>query len=65
MATFSENAAHSVDGMLSLLCLFVALVVSHFCFVGKTLVLIASVPCHCLPFTFLTICMHACCDFRV
>ena len=35
MATFSERAAHSVDGMLSLLYLFVALVVSQFCFQGK------------------------------
>ena len=33
--------------MISLLCLFVALVVSHFGFVGRTLVLIASVPGHC------------------
>ena len=33
--------------MISLLCLFVALVVSHFGFEGRTLVLIASVPGHC------------------
>ena len=34
-----------------LLCLFVALIVSHFGFDGRSLVLIASVPCHCLLFT--------------
>ena len=50
MATFWERAAH-VNSMLSLLCLFVALVVSQFSFKGETLVLIASVPGHCLPFT--------------
>ena len=33
--------------MISLLCLFVALVVSHFGFEGRTLGLIASVPGHC------------------
>ena len=38
--------------MFSLLCLFVALVVSHFGFEGRTLVLIASVTGHCLPFKF-------------
>ena len=38
--------------MFSLLCLFVALVVSNFCFEARTLVLIATVPGHCLPFTF-------------
>ena len=37
-------ADHSVTCMLSVLCLFVALVVSHFGFEGRTLVLIASVP---------------------
>ena len=36
----------------SLLCPFVALVVSHFGFDGRTSVLFASVPGHCLPFTF-------------
>ena len=35
----------------STICLFVALVVSHFGFEGRTLVLIASVPGHCLSFT--------------
>ena len=38
--------------MFSLLCPFVALVVSHFGFEGKTSVLFASVPGHCLPFYF-------------
>ena len=38
--------------MFSLLCPFVALVVSHFGFEGRTSVLFASVPGHCLPFTF-------------
>ena len=52
MATFWESAAHSVKRMFSLLCIFVALVVSHFDFEGGTLVLTASVPGHCLPFTF-------------
>ena len=52
MATFWERAAHSVNRVFSLLCLFVALVVSPFCFQGRTLVLIASIPGHCLPFTF-------------
>ena len=51
MTTFWERAAHSVYRMLSLLCLFVALGVSHFGFEGGTLVLIASVPGHCLHFT--------------
>ena len=51
MATFLERAAHSVNRMFSLLCL-VALVVSYFGFEGRTLVLIASVPGHCLHFTF-------------
>ena len=52
MATFWERAAHSVNHMFSLLCLFVALVVSHFGFEGRNLVLIASVPGHCLTFTY-------------
>ena len=34
------------------LCLFVITVISNFDFEGGTLVLIASVPGHCLPFTF-------------
>ena len=40
--------------MLSLICPFVVLVVSHFGFKGGNLVLIAPVPGHCFPFTFLT-----------
>ena len=52
VATFWERAAHSVNRMFTLLCLFVALIVSHFGFEGGTLVLIASVPDHCLPFPF-------------
>ena len=50
MANFWERAAHSVNSMFSLLCLVAALVVSHFGFDGRSL--IASVPGHCLPFTF-------------
>ena len=46
-------AAHLVNCMFSLLRIFVALVVSNFGFEDRTLVLIASVPCHCLPFTLL------------
>ena len=38
--------------MFSMLCLFVALVVSHFGFEGRTFVPTESVPGHCLPFTF-------------
>ena len=53
MVTFWERAAHSVNRVSSLFCLFVAFVVSHFVFEGRSLVLIASVPCHCLLFTFL------------
>ena len=52
MATFWERVAHSVNRVFSLLCLFVALVVSHFGVESKTLVMIASVPGHCLPSTF-------------
>ena len=44
MATFWERAAHSVNRVFSLLCLFVALVVSQFGFEGRTLVLLVSVP---------------------
>ena len=32
--------------------IFVILVISHFGFEGRTFFLIASVPRHCLPFTF-------------
>ena len=45
MATFWERAAHSVNRMMSLLYL-----VSHLGFEGGTLVLIATVTGHCLPF---------------
>ena len=51
MTTFRERAAHSVNHVFPLLCIFVALVVSQFGFEGRTLDLIASVPAHCLPFT--------------
>ena len=51
MATFWERAAHSFNCMFSLLCLFVALVDSNFGFEGRTMILIASVPGHCLSFT--------------
>ena len=51
MATCWEGAAHSVNHVLSLLCIFVILVVSNFGFEGETLVLIAPVPDHCLHFT--------------
>ena len=52
MDTFLERGAHSVNRVFSLLCLIVALVVSHFCFEGRTSVLSVSVPGHCYPFTF-------------
>ena len=51
MAIYWGRAAHSINRMFSLLCLFVALVVSHFGFEGGTLALIVTVPGHCLPFT--------------
>ena len=38
--------------MFSLYFDFVILEMSHFGFDGGTLVLIASLPCHCLSFTF-------------
>ena len=50
--TVWARAAHSVNRMFSLLCLFVTFVVSHFGFEGGTLVLIATVPSHYFPFTF-------------
>ena len=50
MVTFLVRAAHV---MFYLLCPFVALVVSHYNFEGRTLVLFASVPRHRLPFIFL------------
>ena len=51
MAAFLETAAHLVDRVFSVLCLFVALVVFHFGFGSRALVLIVSVPCHCLHFS--------------
>ena len=47
MATFSEKAAHLVNHMFPLLCLFVVLVVYHLGFEDEHLVLIARVPSHC------------------
>ena len=41
---------------LSALCLFLILVISHLGFEGKTLVLIATDPVHCVPFYFLSRC---------
>ena len=53
MDTIWERVAHSVNRIFSLYkCLFVVLVVSHSGFVDWTVVLIVSVPGHCLPFTF-------------
>ena len=48
MATFLKRVAHSVNHVFSLLCLSVALAVAHFGFEGRTLVLVASVPGHCV-----------------
>ena len=48
MATFWERASYSFNRVFSLLCLFEALVVSHFGFESRTLLLNASVPDHCL-----------------
>ena len=42
--------------------LFVILVVSNFGFEGETLVRIAPVPGHCLPFTFLQSCEKLQCN---
>ena len=41
-----KSYSHAVNSM----CLFVNLVVSHFGFEGRTLILIALVPGHCLTF---------------
>ena len=49
MTTFSEKAAHLVNHMFPLLCLFVVLVVSHLGFEDENLVLIALVPGHSRP----------------
>ena len=56
MATFWERAAHSINCMFSLLCLFVALVVSHFGFECSS---DASVSGHCKPFIFHLLHNHA------
>ena len=54
MVTFWERAAHSVYRyFLPVFRLILILVISHFGFEGRTLVRIASVPGHCLSFTFL------------
>ena len=54
MATFWERVAHSVDCMLSVICLFVILVISRsrFGFEGRIRVLIAPVPGHHSLFPF-------------
>ena len=54
VATFWERAAHSVYRSLCILTyqLIVILVISHFGSEGRALVLIESVPGHCLSFTF-------------
>ena len=49
MPLFGEIAAHSVYRMF---CLHYDLVISHFGFEGGTLLLIATVPSHCLAFYF-------------
>ena len=56
MATFWERAAHSIYHMYVLFVfrLIVILVISNFGFEGGTLVLITSVPGHCLSFTLCT-----------
>ena len=51
MSTFWEKVAHSVYRMFSLYFDNVILVLFHFSFEVETLVLVASVPGHCLPFT--------------
>ena len=42
----------AIQYFLFVICLFVILVIFHFDFEDGTLVLNASVPGHCLPFTF-------------
>ena len=53
MDTFWERATHSVNHMLSLLCLFVVLVVLPLGFEGGNFGLIALVAGHCWPFFIL------------
>ena len=74
MATFWETATHSINHMFSLLCRFVVLVVSRLGFKSRNLGLIAPVPGHCFPLTFLrktcislltvrTVCNISICNF--
>ena len=51
MATFWERAAHSFICSLCIMTICV-LVISKFGFKGGTLVLVGSIPGHCLPFAF-------------
>ena len=52
MATFwGKSCSFGLPYVLFVLCIFVVLVISRFGFEGATLVLIVSVPGHCLPFT--------------
>ena len=46
-----NNSLFGLPYVVFVFLLFVVLVISHFGFEGGTLVLIASVPGHCLPFT--------------
>ena len=55
MATFWETAAHSVYCMFSLYFDVLSLVIFHFGFDGRALVLIASVPGNCLFLNFIII----------
>ena len=52
MATFWERVTHSAYRMFSFYFDFDILVISYFGFMGGTLVLIASVPGHCLLLLF-------------
>ena len=52
MATFNERAAHSVYHVFFVCLLIVVLVISKFGSEEGNLVLIASVPGHCLSLTF-------------
>ena len=49
---FEKSCSFDLPYIFFELCLFVGLVVSHFDFEGGTLVLIASFPDYCIPFTF-------------
>ena len=52
MTTFRESCSIGLPYVLFVFLLIVIVVISHFGFEGGTLVLIASVPGHCLTFTF-------------